>query len=227
MKLVSRNQYRHAPPIIGIAGWKKSGKTTLTVRLVEEFTRRGLKVATVKHAHHAFDIDDGETDSARHRRAGARQVAVVSGRRWAIVTELDGAPEPNFEEVIASLEPADLIIVEGYKSAAIPKIEARRAASITKRPLADEDPTVIAIASDGATDGKGLPVFSLDDIAGVADLIDRTIGPLEGRVTAAAAEATHALDTAHACLPTAELSDAAVWPDMAREMQHLKPDEDR
>jgi molybdopterin-guanine dinucleotide biosynthesis protein B len=110
-------------PIVGIAGWKKSGKTTLTVRLVEEFTRRGLKVATVKHAHHEFQIDDGDTDSARHRRAGAAQVAVVSGRRWALMTELRGAPEPNFEEVIAALGPADLIIVEGYKSAPIPKIE--------------------------------------------------------------------------------------------------------
>ena len=177
-------------PIIGIAGWKKSGKTTLTVRLVEEFTRRGLKVATVKHAHHAFQIDDGETDSARHRRAGAQQVAVVSGERWAVVTELCGAPEPNFEEVIAALEPADLIIVEGYKSAPIPKIEARRLASFTRRPLAAEDPSVIAIAADHEVDGLGLPVFSLDDIAGMADLVARVVGPLTNRVARAAADAT-------------------------------------
>lgn len=182
-------------PVFGIAGWKKSGKTTLTVRLVEEFTRRGLKVATIKHAHHAFQIDDGETDSARHRRAGARQVAVVSGERWAIVTELSGAPEPNFEEVLAALEPADLVIVEGYKSAPIPKIEARRLASFTRKPLAAEDPNVIAIASDHATEGNGLPVFSLDDIAAMADLIDRTIGPLEGRVARAAADATQVIDS--------------------------------
>jgi molybdopterin-guanine dinucleotide biosynthesis adapter protein len=163
-------------PIIGIAGWKKSGKTTLTVRLVEEFTRRGLKVATVKHAHHAFQIDDADTDSARHRRAGARQVAIVSSKRWALVTELDGAPEPDFADVIARLGPADLIIVEGYKSAAIPKIEARRQASVTKRPLAAEDPLVVAIAADHHVDAHGLPVFDLDDITGLADFIARTLG---------------------------------------------------
>ena len=168
-------------PIVAIAGWKKSGKTTLTVRLVEEFTRRGFRVATVKHAHHAFQIDDGETDSARHRRAGAHQVAVVSDTRWAVINELGGAPEPNFEEVISWLDPADLIIVEGYKSAPVPKIEARRSASITKRPLADEDPLVFAIAADHAVDGKGLPVFGLDDIAQMADLIEARVGPLVKR----------------------------------------------
>lgn len=180
--------------IIGIAGWKKSGKTTLTVRLVEEFTRRGLKVATVKHAHHAFQIDDGATDSARHRRAGARQVAVVSNERWAIVTELDGAPEPNFEEVIAALEPADLVIVEGYKSAPIPKIEARRQASFTRRPLADEFPGVIAIAADHDVAETTLPVFSLDDISAIADFIDHTIGPLDDSVARATARATSACE---------------------------------
>ena len=181
-------------PIIGIAGWKKSGKTTLTVRLVEEFTRRGLKVATVKHAHHAFQIDDGETDSARQRRAGAGQVAVVSGARCAVVTELNGGPEPNFEEVIAALEPADLIIVEGYKSAPIPKIEARRLQSFTRRSLADEDPNVIAIAADHPVEHADVPVFSLDDIKELADLVDREIGPLDGRVARAAAEATTVLE---------------------------------
>lgn len=168
-------------PVIGIVGWKKSCKTTLTVRLVEEFTRRGLKVATVKHAHHEFQIDDGETDSARHRRAGASQVAIVSARRWALVSELRGAPEPNFEEVLAALEPADLVIVEGYKSAPIPKIEARREAALTKRPLADEDPLVIAIAADHAIEGANRPVFSLDDVAGIADFIARAVGPLVPR----------------------------------------------
>ena len=163
---------RAPTPIVGIAGWKKSGKTTLTVRLVEEFTRRGLNVATVKHAHHAFQIDDAETDSARHRRAGAGQVAVVSSKRWAVITELDDAPEPDFDEVIALLKPCDLILVEGYKSAAIPKIEARRTASLTRTPLHGADPLVFAIAADHAVDDAGrLPVFALDDIAGIADLI--------------------------------------------------------
>ena len=127
------------------------------------------------------ELSDGETDSARHRRAGAAQVAVVSGRRWALITELLGAPEPNFEEVIAALGPADLIVVEGYKTAPIPKIEARRTESITKRALADEDPLVFAIAADHAIAASRVPVFSLDDIGAIADLIERTVGPLVPR----------------------------------------------
>lgn len=206
-----------ATPIVGIAGWKKSGKTTLTVRLVEEFTKRGLKVATVKHAHHAFDIDDGATDSARHRRAGARQVAVVSGARWALVTELAGAPEPNFEEVIAALEPADLIIVEGYKSAPIPKVEARRLASLTRKPLAEEDPNVIAIAADHEVDGRGLPTFSLDDISGIANLIDSHIGPLRGSVADAEAAAIGAVKEEESGGPLASSASLGV----ACEMQSL------
>ena len=167
---------RDGTPVIGIAGWKKSGKTTLTVRLVEAFTARGLRVATVKHAHHDFQIDDRATDSARHRRAGAGQVAVVSRDRWAVVTELGGAPEPDLTDVIAMLEPCDLIIVEGYKSAPIPKIEARRTASVTRQPMTPKDPFVIAVAADHPTDSAGLPLFALDDVSGMADLITRTLG---------------------------------------------------
>lgn len=159
-------------PVVGIAGWKKSGKTTLTVRLVEEFTRRGLRVATVKHAHHNFSIDEGETDSARHRRAGAGQVVVVSEKRWALVTELGDDAEPDFAAVIAKLAPCDLIIVEGYKTALIPKIEARRTTSFSRTPLAAADPHVFAIATDHAvSDAGALPVFALDDITALADLI--------------------------------------------------------
>jgi len=172
-------------PIIGIIGWKKSGKTTLAVRLIEQFTSRGLKVASVKHAHHQFRIDDANTDSARHRIAGASQVAIVSRHRWAIVTELKEKPEPDFMDVIAALQSADIIVVEGYKSAPIAKIEARRLASHTRTPLSDQDPNVIAIAADHEVLSPGnLPVFSLDDINELADLIDRTIGPLIPRATA-------------------------------------------
>ncbi|HEU4379650.1 MAG TPA: molybdopterin-guanine dinucleotide biosynthesis protein B [Hyphomicrobiaceae bacterium] len=158
-------------PVIGIAGWKKSGKTTLVTRLITELTRRGLKVATVKHAHHAFQIDEAETDSARHRRAGAAQVAVVSPERWAMITELKGAPEPELAEVLAWLDPCDLVIVEGYKGAAIPKIEVRRLEAYGKQPLAQRDGMVLAIAADHVVDGQGLPVFALDDAAGIADFI--------------------------------------------------------
>lgn len=166
------------PRVIGIAGWKNSGKTTLVVNLVEELTRRGLHVATLKHAHHAFEIDDGATDSARHRRAGAAQVAIVSGTRWAVVTELGGRPEPHLEEVIARFEACDLVIVEGYKSAAIPKVEVRRRAAARQTPLADADPRVRAIAADHAVSGARVPVFKLDDVAAIADFILTIAEPL-------------------------------------------------
>jgi molybdopterin-guanine dinucleotide biosynthesis adapter protein len=158
-------------PVIGIAGWKKSGKTTLVTRLITELTRRGLKVATVKHAHHGFQIDEAETDSGRHRRAGAVQVAVVSRDRWAMITELEGAPEPELAEVLSWLDPCDLVIVEGYKGAAIPKIEVRRSEAFGNEPLADRDRMVLAIAADHAAEEHGLPVFALDDVTGIADFI--------------------------------------------------------
>jgi molybdopterin-guanine dinucleotide biosynthesis protein B len=168
---------RNGTPIVGVVGWKKSGKTTLTVRLVETFTRRGYRVATIKHAHHAFEIDDGETDSARHRRAGARQVAIVSASRWAVVEELADRDEPDFMDVVDMLAPSDLILVEGYKSQPILKIEARRVMSSTRSPLAASDPLVMAIAADHEVSEKGrLPVFSLDDIDAMADLIAGRVG---------------------------------------------------
>ncbi len=163
------------PPVVGIAGWKKSGKTTLITRLIEEFTRRGLKVASLKHAHHAFQIDAGDTDSARHRRAGAVAVAIVSASRWALIKELGDAPEPDLEEVLPALLPCDLILVEGYKRASIPKLEARRRDALQQQPLAATDPMVIAIAADYATEGHGRPVFSLDDIGAIADFLSAAV----------------------------------------------------
>lgn len=167
-----------SPRVIGIAGWKSSGKTTLAVRLIQEFTRRGFKIATVKHAHHEFQIDDGETDSARHRRAGASEVVLVGGKRWAIIHELADEPEPSLEEILCRLSPSDLVIVEGYKTANIPKIEVRRTAQLDRRPLAPNDPTVIAIACDHETDTGILPRFPLDDFAAIADFIEHAVGPL-------------------------------------------------
>ena len=163
------------PPVIGIAGWKNSGKTTLVARLVEDLTARGFAVATVKHAHHGFEIDPGETDSARHRRAGARQVAIVSPTRWALVNELKGEPEPTLDAVIASLGRCDVVIVEGYKRAPIPKIEVRRTAAALRTPLADSDPNVVAIVADHAVEGAAVPVYSLDDVTGIADRICDTL----------------------------------------------------
>lgn len=168
-------------PTICVSGWKKSGKTTLTVRLIEEFTRRGYKVGSVKHAHHEFQIDDIQTDSARHRQAGSAEIAVIGGKRWAVIHELRGEPEPNLEEVLSWLAPADLYIVEGYKTAALPKIEVRSKIAFTKTHLSPDDPHVIAIASDQDEPGAIVPVFSRDDIARLTDLIAITIGPLERR----------------------------------------------
>ena len=162
--------------VLGIAGWKNSGKTTLAVRLIAELTRRGFTVSSLKHAHHAFQIDTGDTDSARHRRAGAGQVAIVSPDRWAIVTELDGRPEPTLDQMLALMAPCDIVIVEGFKRAPIPKIEVRRTAAFEHAPLSPDDSGIIAIAADHAIAGATVPVFGLDDIAGIADLVARTFG---------------------------------------------------
>jgi len=158
-------------PLIGIVGWKDSGKTTLAVGLVRELTGRGLRVSTLKHAHHSLRLDDEETDSARHRRAGAGQVAVVSTLRWALISETPLGIEPDFADVIGMLDPCDLIVVEGYKSQPIPKIEARRRGAASLRPLSEHDQNVVAIASDQAHPEAGIPVFRLDDIASIADFV--------------------------------------------------------
>lgn len=168
------------PKVIGIAGWKNSGKTTLTVRLVEEFVRRGFTVATIKHAHHDFQIDEGETDSARHRRAGASEVAIVSPTRWAMVHEVRDEPEPSFHDMLSRLSPVDLVIAEGFKREPIAKIEMRRAASKSRDALAPSDGHIIAIAADHETDGGTLPVFSLDDVAGIADVIAAKLQLIRG-----------------------------------------------
>lgn len=164
------------PPVIGIAGWKNSGKTTLAVRLIEEFTRRGLKVASIKHTHHGLCVDDRDTDSASHRRAGAWQVIVVGPHAWAIDEKLQSTPPPSLKDSLARLTPSDLVIVEGYKSATIPKIEVRRAAQTDRRPLAATDPDIIAVAADHDTHGGPLPLFALDDIAAIADFIAQGLG---------------------------------------------------
>lgn len=167
-------------PILGIAGWKNSGKTTLTERLVAEFSQRGLSVATIKHAHHGFDIDKGETDSARHRRAGAQQVAIVSAKRWALMRELRDEKEPSLDRIVARLDPADLIIVEGYKTAPIQKIETRRTEAARQTLLCETDPFVIAVAGDNRVASLDVPQFALGDISAIADFIESALG-LPGR----------------------------------------------
>jgi len=162
--------------IFGITGWKNSGKTTLTERLVAEFRRRGKRVATVKHAHHDFDIDHAGTDSFRHRAAGASEVAIVSGRRWALMHELDGAAEPTLDEVVARLSPCDIVLVEGYKGDGHRKIEVRRLDARETRPLAGSIRNVVAIAADHPLVGEVLPTFGLDDVTSIADFIAAATG---------------------------------------------------
>jgi molybdopterin-guanine dinucleotide biosynthesis adapter protein len=162
--------------VFGITGWKNSGKTGLTERLVTELTRRGWKVSTVKHAHHDFDIDKEGTDSFRHRQAGASEVAIVSGRRWALMHELRGEDEPALDEVLARLAPCDLVLVEGYKREGHKKIETRRTDAKDTAPLSAGDPTIMAIAADHAVADNTLPVFDLDDVDTIADFIEATVG---------------------------------------------------
>ena len=169
-----------ATPMIGIAGWSNAGKTTLIEKLTRHFTAQGLRVATIKHTHHKFDIDKPDSDTTRHRAAGAAETAIVSGSRVAVIEEIEARGEPSLDDIAARLKPADIIFVEGYKSAAIPKIEVRRAAVAAEKLLAAGDPFVIAIAADYELDGHGKPVLSLDDIAGIAALVEETCGPFEG-----------------------------------------------
>jgi molybdopterin-guanine dinucleotide biosynthesis protein B len=154
-----------AQRIFGVTGWKNAGKTTLVERLVAEFVRRGLTVNTVKHAHHEVDVDQPGRDSFRHRIAGAREVAVVGGHRYAIMREQE---EPILREVLARLTPADLVLIEGYKREPHPKIEVRAG---TGEPMAPKDPTILAIAADDQPADRSLPWFRRDDIAGIADFI--------------------------------------------------------
>jgi molybdenum cofactor guanylyltransferase/molybdopterin-guanine dinucleotide biosynthesis protein MobB len=157
-------------PILGIVGWKGSGKTTLIERLVAILTQRGLKIATLKHSHHPLRPHDGATDGERHARAGASAVGVLAPEEWEISGKRQSSPPPDLKEAAARLEPADLILVEGFKSAAIPKIEVRREGE-TESPLAAHDPYVIAVATDQPADAGKLPVFKRDDAAGIAAFI--------------------------------------------------------
>ena len=158
--------------VIGVVGWKNAGKTGLVERLVTELSARGHRVSTVKHAHHALDVDTPGTDSYRHRAAGAVEVLVSGAGRWALMHENREDPEPSLEALLSRLGAVDFVIVEGFKGAAIPKIEARRAESAGP-PIAPGDPDVVAIASDAPVDGAGVPVIDLNDTAAIANVVER------------------------------------------------------
>ncbi|MBZ9960270.1 MULTISPECIES: molybdopterin-guanine dinucleotide biosynthesis protein B [unclassified Mesorhizobium] len=162
--------------LFGITGWKNSGKTTLTEKLVAELVGRGWTVSTVKHAHHDFDIDKPGADSFRHRQAGAMEVAIVSANRWALMHELRGEDEPALEAILSRLAPSDIVLVEGYKREAHRKIETRRLEAKDRTPLSAGDPGIVAIAADFAIEDKSLPVFDLDDVKSIADFVERATG---------------------------------------------------
>jgi molybdopterin-guanine dinucleotide biosynthesis protein B len=165
------------PPLFGVVGWKNSGKTTLMVGLIGELARRGYAVSVIKHAHASFEIDHQGRDSFKMREAGACQVALSSPRRFAVMRELGGAPEMSFAEIVAYAGPCDLVLVEGFKREAFPKIEIRREGAASREPLHGAFPQIVAIASDRPdTETESLPVFHLDDIAGMADFVVAQLG---------------------------------------------------
>ena len=163
--------------MLGIVGWKNSGKTTLVAALVAEFTHRGLLVSTVKHAHHAFQLDQDGTDTAKHRKAGAHEVAIVSNNRWAIMHEIESSgEEPSLHSMVSKMAPCDLIIVEGYKNSSIPQVEVLRAESTTQEPLWKTNKNVFAVASDQTVAECVKPQFNLDDVENLADYITQILG---------------------------------------------------
>jgi len=155
--------------IIGITGWSGAGKTTLILKLIPLLTARGLKVSTLKHAHHMFDVDTPGKDSYEHRAAGATEVLIASENRFAIMHEFRGAPEPPLEVLLARLSPVDIVLIEGFKRAPHPKIEVYRAAN-GKPPLHPGNPGIVAIASDSPFPEAGRPVIALDDAAAIAGM---------------------------------------------------------
>jgi molybdopterin-guanine dinucleotide biosynthesis adapter protein len=164
--------------VVGLAGWSGAGKTTLITRVIPVLARRGLKVATVKHAHHDFDIDQPGKDSWLHRQAGAREVAIASSRRWAIVHELGEEPELSLAAILAKLAAVDLVIVEGFKRHAHPKLEVFRAA-LGKPLLHPDDDCIVAIASDAPLPQAEVPVVSFDDVEGIANILQAEAVPRE------------------------------------------------
>lgn len=173
--------------VIGLAGWSGAGKTTLLTRLIPELGRRGISVSTIKHAHHAFDLDTPGKDSYAHREAGAREVLISSERRWALMRELRGEPEASLPDLLARLSPVDLVIVEGFKREPHAKIEVHRAGN-GKPPLHPGDATIVAVASDIGFPDAGRPVVELDDIAAIADIMLAQAQPLAAILARAAAQ---------------------------------------
>ena len=157
--------------VIGLAGWSGAGKTTLLTRAIPHLIARGLRVSVIKHAHHKFDVDVPGKDSWLHREAGAEEVLVSSGKRWALMHELRGAQEPPLRDLLRRMSPVDLVVIEGYKTDSHRKIEVHRAAN-GKPLLFPEDAAIAGIVTDTAVETV-LPTAHLDDIPAVAAMMQR------------------------------------------------------
>jgi molybdopterin-guanine dinucleotide biosynthesis protein B len=164
--------------IIGLAGWQGAGKTTLLAKVIPCLVARGRTVSTIKHAHEGFDIDQPGKDSHTHRMAGATEVLIGSAKRFALMHELRGAPEPPLKELLARLSPVDLVIVEGYKREPHPKLEVHRIAN-GKPLIYPNDSWIVAVASDTPLPGTELPVIALSDIETIADVLLVESAPID------------------------------------------------
>ena len=170
--------------IIGLAGWSGSGKTTLIKKLIPSLIARGSSVSTLKHAHHGFDLDQPGKDSFFHRAAGATEVIISSARRWAVLHELREEPEWDLPALVAKMSPVDLVLVEGFKRDAFPKLEIHRAAN-GKPLIHPDDPHIVAIAADIALPQAKIPVIDLNNVEAIADLLLKYAAPVAAINTAA------------------------------------------
>jgi molybdopterin-guanine dinucleotide biosynthesis protein B len=173
--------------VIGLAGWSGAGKTTLLTRVIPHLLGQGLRVSVIKHAHHSFDVDVPGKDSWAHRQAGATEVLVSSGQRWALMHELRQASEPRLPQLLAKMSPVDLVVVEGFKKEPVRKIEVHRAAN-GKPLLFPEDPDIVGVATDAAVE-TALPVIHLDDIPAIAAMMRRSAVSVEDVLARSASEA--------------------------------------
>ena len=174
---MARNQLG-PPGVLGIVGWSGSGKTTLITKLIPVLVRRGLRIATLKHAHHSFDVDKPGKDSFEHRKAGASEVIISSSQRWVQMHELNGGAESTLVQLLRRLSPCDLVLVEGYKSDRHTKIEVFRQA-VGKDPLYPVDEHIVAIASDQLVAGAAIPVVDLNDVEAVANTVSACAEPMD------------------------------------------------
>ena len=164
--------------VIGLSGWSGAGKTTLLTRVIPHLIKEGLRVSVIKHAHHGFDVDVPGKDSWLHRQAGAAEVLVSSGKRWALMHELRDAPEPSIYDLLRKMSPVDLVLIEGFKAARHTRIEVYRQ-EVGKPPLHPDNPQIAGIISDTPFPDAGRPLVKIDDIEGIVELLLAKAEPLE------------------------------------------------